>query len=299
MNRGPSVSVIMNCFNGENYLRQAIDSVLAQTFIDWEIVFWDNQSTDGSADIVKSYTDPRIRYFHAPKHTWLYEARNYAMAQARGEFLAFLDVDDWWLPHKLQKQVRLFDDPEVGIVCSNYWIENERKGKKRWRALKRPAPTGRVLDALLRSYYVGLVTLVVRRAAVDSLAHPFDPRFHVMGDTDLVIRLADRWKLDCVNEPLALYRLHGNNETAKHLGRLIDEVKCWIADVQEVESVRSSREFPTIKNHFKYLEAIYRILQSDRTSAIRLARGLPWGAPRLKLYAAMLLPTGVARIIKN
>ena len=87
MNRVPSVSVIMNCFNGEKYLRQAIDSVLAQTFNDWEIVFWDNQSTDASAHIVKSYEDPRLRYFHAPKHTWLYEARNYAMAEARGEFL--------------------------------------------------------------------------------------------------------------------------------------------------------------------------------------------------------------------
>ena len=76
------VSVIMNCFNGEKYLREAIDSVLAQTYQNWELIFWDNQSTDKSAEIVKSYEDPRIYYFYARHHTLLYEARNYAIEQS-------------------------------------------------------------------------------------------------------------------------------------------------------------------------------------------------------------------------
>ena len=92
------VSVIMNCFNGEKFLREAIDSVLAQKYQNWELIFWDNQSTDSSAEIVKSYDDPRIYYFYAPQHTLLYEARNYAIQKSKGEFLAFLDVDDWWEP---------------------------------------------------------------------------------------------------------------------------------------------------------------------------------------------------------
>ena len=77
MTETPMVSVIMNCFDGETYLPEALDSVLAQTFEDWEIVFWDNQSTDRSAEIFKSYADPRFRYWYAPDHTLLYEARNY------------------------------------------------------------------------------------------------------------------------------------------------------------------------------------------------------------------------------
>ena len=80
----PLVSVIMNCYDGEKYLTEAIDSVLAQTYQNWEIVFWDNQSTDRSAEIIKSYTDPRVKYFYAPKHTWLYEERNYAIEKASG-----------------------------------------------------------------------------------------------------------------------------------------------------------------------------------------------------------------------
>jgi glycosyltransferase involved in cell wall biosynthesis len=298
MSSAPLVSVIMNCYNGEKYLAQAIDSVLAQSYANWEIVFWDNQSTDRSAEIFKGYADPRLKYFRAPTHTWLYEARNYALAEGSGELLAFLDVDDWWLPDKLEKQVLLFSDPQVGIVCSNYWFEHEVKNK-RWLALKRPPPTGWVLDDLLKSYFVGLPTLMVRRSAVASLDHPFDPRYHVLGDTDLVIRLSNRWKLGCAYEPLAVYRIHQNNETAKHVGRLIEEYKCWLADLQQVDAFRSSAGFQSTKNLAKYIEAMHRILHSDRAGALRLARGLPWGRPKLKLCLATLLPASVARRIKN
>jgi glycosyltransferase involved in cell wall biosynthesis len=298
MSAAPLVSVIMNCYNGEKYLAQAIESVLGQSYTNWEIVFWDNRSTDRSADIFKAYADPRLKYFHAPTHTLLYEARNYALTEGSGELLAFLDVDDWWFPDKLEKQVPLFADPQVGIVCSNYWIAHEVKNK-RWLALKRPAPTGWVLDELLRSYFVGLVTLMVRRSAVASLDYPFDPRYHVLGDTDLVIRLSNRWKLDSAHEPLAVYRIHDNNETAKHLLRRIDEYKSWLADLQQVDVFRSSAGFQSNRNFATYLEAMYRILHSDRAAALRLARALPWGRFKLRLYVASLLPTSLARRIKN
>ena len=97
----PLVSVIMNCYNGEKYLKEAIDSVCAQTYENWEIIFWDNQSADQSAKIFQSYNDPRLKYHYAPIHTFLYEARNNAIEKARGEFIAFLDVDDWWYSEKL------------------------------------------------------------------------------------------------------------------------------------------------------------------------------------------------------
>jgi glycosyltransferase involved in cell wall biosynthesis len=298
MSSAPLVSVIMNCYNGEKYLAQAIESVLAQSYTNWEIVFWDNQSTDRSAAIFKGYADPRLKYFHAPTHTWLYEARNYALTEGSGELVAFLDVDDWWLPHKLEKQVPLFSDPQVGIVCSNYWINHEVKNR-RWLALKRPPPTGWVLDDLLRSYFVGLVTLMVRRSAMESLDHPFDPRYHVLGDAELVIRLSNRWKLDSAHEPLAVCRRHDNNETEKHQVRRIDEYKSWLADLQQVDVFRSSAGFQSSKNTATYLEAMYRILHSDRGAALRLARALPWGRLKLRLCLASLLPTSMARRIKN
>ena len=84
-NSNPLISVIINCYNGEKYLREAIDSVINQTYQNWEIIFWDNQSTDSSKQIVTSYKDNRIHYFCAPTHTSLGEARNLAVEKANGE----------------------------------------------------------------------------------------------------------------------------------------------------------------------------------------------------------------------
>ena len=79
MSKQPLVSVIINCFNGEMYLREALNSVIAQTYKNWEIIFWDNKSEDKSAEIFKSYVDKRFQYFYANEHTSLYKARNLAI----------------------------------------------------------------------------------------------------------------------------------------------------------------------------------------------------------------------------
>jgi len=84
MKENPLVTVVMNCYNGEKYLQKAIESVLSQTYSNWEIIFWDNQSHDKSAEIFKSYKDRRFKYFLAPKHTVRYEARNYAISKSSG-----------------------------------------------------------------------------------------------------------------------------------------------------------------------------------------------------------------------
>ncbi|MEB3828453.1 glycosyltransferase family 2 protein, partial [Phormidium sp. CCY1219] len=103
----PLVSVIMNCYNGEKYLKEAIDSVYAQTYPNWEIIFVDNASVDQTAAIANSY-DNRLKYFRNPLTVKLGESRNIACEHAKGEFLAFLDCDDIWMPDKLELQIPLF-----------------------------------------------------------------------------------------------------------------------------------------------------------------------------------------------
>ena len=122
MSQEPLVSVIVNCFNGEKYLHQAIDSILKQTYNNWEVIFWDNLSTDKSAKIFKSFKDNRLKYYCALTHdSILYKARNNALKKVNGDFVAFLDVDDWWFPEKLEKQILLFQDPKVGLVYGNFF----------------------------------------------------------------------------------------------------------------------------------------------------------------------------------
>ena len=101
----PLVSIIMNCHNGQEFLEEAIKSVLSQKYQNWELIFWDNFSTDNSKKILQEFSDERIKYFKSNKFTNLYEARNLAIEKSKGEYIGFLDTDDLWATDKLQKQM--------------------------------------------------------------------------------------------------------------------------------------------------------------------------------------------------
>ena len=105
----PLVSIIINCFNGEIFLKDCLKSVLNQTYKNWEVIFWDNKSTDKSAKIFKNYKNKKFRYFFSKKHSTLYEARNKAIKKARGKYVSFLDTDDLWNKNKLKTQVNFLE----------------------------------------------------------------------------------------------------------------------------------------------------------------------------------------------
>ncbi len=234
----PLVSIIMNCYNGESYLREAIDSVLSQTYKNWELIFWDNQSNDASANIFKSYDDERFKYFYSPKHTLLYEARNHAIGHALGKFYAFLDVDDWWEPKKLEHQIPLFEDPKVGLVYGNYWFENQIKGSSRIQYSK-SLPSGYILNKLIEHSVIGLLTIVVRK----SIFMGFDSRYHIIGDFDLTINVAKSWKILCVQEPIAHYRWHGKNESINNQDLHIKEIELWRSEMESKLPLDAKKSF--------------------------------------------------------
>ena len=121
------VSILMNCFNGERFISEAIESVLAQSYSDYELVIWDNQSTDSSKEIVKRFDDTRIILIDAPEHTSLSEARKNAFPYLRGQWVAILDVDDLWRPDKLKKQMDIaLGSTEYGFVYLSYRFNKVR-----------------------------------------------------------------------------------------------------------------------------------------------------------------------------
>jgi len=297
-NNQPLVSVIMNCFNGEEYLREAIDSVIAQTYTNWEIIFWDNQSVDRSAEIFKSYNDSHFRYFYAPKHTLLYEARNCAIEKSCGEYFAFLDVDDTWSENKLEKQIPLFVDEKVGFVCSNYWIVDEvRITRKLFR--KRLIPSGWVLRELLSDYPVGLLTLVVRRTAFDELGSGCDSRFHIIGDMDLVVRLAKNWKMGSCQASLAHYRIHGENEGKKQKVRNVAEYQIWVDELRKSSDIYRMPEFKKVVEELLYMQGLLNIDQNNKAKAWRQLRQLSWGNYKLKLLVSLVMPQLFLRLLRH
>lgn len=203
----------MNCYNSDRFLREALQSVLDQTFPHWEIIFWDNRSTDTSAAIVKSFTDDRIKYFYAPEHTGLGEARNFALLKCSGEFVAFLDCDDIWLPGKLEQQVRIMEDqPDINLLYANYYqLDMETNRRKLW--LRGKQPEGNIFEEFLdfnTKYAIGILTVLIRRQAFSRLKTLFDENLSLAEDYDLFMRILAGSHAGYLPEPVAVYRVHPN-----------------------------------------------------------------------------------------
>jgi glycosyltransferase involved in cell wall biosynthesis len=126
MGRSPKVSVVMSVYNGERYLQQAINSILNQSFCDFELIIVDDGSTDDTAAIVNSYRDPRIVRFRHATNQGLIASLNFGLTRARGELIARQDADDISLPNRLEEQVGLCDrEPQVVIVGSGCHLIDE------------------------------------------------------------------------------------------------------------------------------------------------------------------------------
>ena len=249
----PLVSILMNCYNGEKFLQESVNSVLSQTYQNWELIFWDNQSTDRSKEIFKSYKDPRLKYYLSPEHSDLGPGRAKAFNYLTGEFIAILDFDDMWFPQKLEKQVPLFENPEIGIVISDTLFFNENREKVLYG--KKSPPTGKVFENLLTKYYVSLETLIFRKSTALKLSRTFDSDFSRIGDFDLVVRMSRISKLAYYPEVLAKWRVHEESDTWKLPLSILEEKERWIAK-QISEDPSFSMKY---KNQIKiYNNNIYR-----------------------------------------
>ncbi|NQT29339.1 MAG: glycosyltransferase [Candidatus Saganbacteria bacterium] len=207
------VSVVMNCFNGEKYLREALDSVFAQTYKDWEIIFWDNCSTDKSAKIAKSYGE-KVKYFKSEQTVPITVARNKAFSEARGDYVAILDVDDLWLPEKLERQIPLFEsNPRVSVVfCDAIYFNDSGPLFSSFKIVN--PKRGRVFAEMLRGNFTTSATLVYRKKFLESPPYLYEnENFCASEDYEVLLRCAYHHEFDYVDLPLAKRRV-GSGDTA-------------------------------------------------------------------------------------
>jgi glycosyltransferase involved in cell wall biosynthesis len=283
----------MNCYNGEAYLNDSIKSVLNQNYKNWELIFWDNRSNDKSAQIFKSHNDKRLKYYYAPEHTLLYEARNQAIKKTSGNFIAFIDTDDFWEKDKLELQIPLFEDSDVGVVYGNLYVLNEILNTKKIFLKKKPK--GFILNDLLKNYCTGLVTLVIRKSFLDNHKTVFDHSFHIMGDFDLMIRMSAKYKFDCVKKPIATWRVHGKNESLLHKTKQIQELKIWKKKMVNYPVIFNNKNFANIDNMINNLEVINLILENDREKAKTKIKKMPYSLKKMKYIMALLLPNNFVK----
>ena len=185
----PTVTVIIPTFNRASIVGRAIRSVLGQTYQDWELIVVDDCSTDGAEQAVRSFSDNRIKYIRHDQNRGGGAARNTGIRCAQGEYVAFLDSDDEWLPEKLQKELGVFrdSDPTVVLVYTGKMMLDETG---RVLEIRMPTKSGWVYEALLDWNFIGSCSrAMVKKQALERVAG-FDEKFVAHQDSDLWLRVA-------------------------------------------------------------------------------------------------------------
>lgn len=212
----PTVTIIINCWNGEDFLKEAIDSVIKQTYQDWELILFDDRSTDQSANIFHSYHNDKFHYILAEQQLDLTAAREEAIKIARGEWIAFLDQDDIWLPEKLERQLQLLDTPkanEVGMIYgrakrfgyldAGQDFDHHYEGK--------PLPDNKIFNELaLTANFIPMSSTVVRRKAFEQMA-PVPDNVRLCPDYFFWMAISREWKTSVLQDTCCLYRVRGTD----------------------------------------------------------------------------------------
>ena len=210
----PEISVLLSSYNHEKYIRRTIESVLNQTFTDFELIIVDDCSTDNSKDVINSYKDPRIRPFFLEPNRGMGVAFNFAVKKARGKYLARIDSDDFWSLDKLQKQYDYMEEhPETGVCFS--WVkvidENEKEVPpyicERGELF---AAKNRTQGEWLHYFYfkgccVCHTSAFIRREVLDDVGI-YNYSLKQIQDLELWVRIAKKYSLHVICEPLVYYR---------------------------------------------------------------------------------------------
>ncbi|MEO2090871.1 MAG: glycosyltransferase [Gemmataceae bacterium] len=284
----PTVSVVMAAKNYARFIGQAVRSVFAQTIPDWELVIVDDGSTDPTPQAVKPFLgDPRVRYVRSDK-LGQPRAKNLGLRLSRGEFIAYLDADDAWVPTKLAKQLEVLRaQPDVGVCYCDRLLMDE-SGKVEPNARGRPSVgfDGKPASIFL-SNPVCFSSVVVRRAVFDQVGG-FDPEFDLSIDYDLWLRVARHWRFANVPEPLVWYRTgHGNLSK-----KLWDRVDTALAIM--TRAVRRGRGALTraviAEGYSSTCNTLGYVLRPSEplTAARWYARGLAWGGEPVRSAKGMV-----------
>lgn len=204
--RLPMVSVVIPTYNRAGLVGRAIESVLNQTYEDYEIIVVDDGSTDDTKECVQAIGDERVKYVKSPVNRGQANARNIGIRRAKGKYIAFQDSDDVWLPEKLEKQMRIMESAEdsVGMVYSMFEYQNAGKQMSvpyPPKELSQDIKTGFIFPHLFAGNLVGMPTALVRREVFDRVGI-FDTKLSCLEDFEMVLRIAREYHVEMVEEVL-------------------------------------------------------------------------------------------------
>lgn len=286
----PAVTVVIPTYNRAHFLKHTISSVLAQTFSDFELIIVDDGSTDNTADIVKQFSDPRIRFIPLGKNCGGNYARNQGIKSAHSELIAFLDSDDEWLPNKLELQINCLQNNNshnANIIYCAYFQYYESTKRK---IIITGSYEGNVFHHLLQGWCPALSTFIIRRSSLLEIGG-FDENLPSFQDYDLFLRLAKNNSIFAViSEPLVTKIVHESQQVSR---TWISKLKGfqmfrerWRADMINQLGFWGYRRW--VANHLSFVklsELQKSVENEDRLKAIQnllaMSQFLPWSVKEM------------------
>lgn len=208
------ISVIMPVYNGEKYLNEAIDSIIYQTFRDFELIIIDDASTDNTSNIIKSYNDDRIVFIKNNENLGIAKTLNKGIEIAKGKYIARMDADDISYKHRLDIQYKFMEDnTEVGMCGSSVEMFSEKDNNIKLHE----CPTNYEEIKVLQIFNTAFAhpTVMIRKNILDKYNLRYDEFYEGMEDYELWTRMSKITKLSNIEEALLKYRIHSNQITKK------------------------------------------------------------------------------------
>ena len=227
MNSRPLISVIINCYNGEKFIDKCIQSVLNQTYKYYEIIFWNNKSEDNSLSLIKKYNDSRLKIFDSKSHTNLSQARNEALKVSQGEYICFLDVDDYWDKNKLENQIETFKNKNIGLSFTNFWYVKSSSGEETKQKINLNFSEG-FTKKIIKKYEIVISTIMFKSVFLKNNQIKFDEDYHIISDFDFVLKLSLITELYHLEQYLTYRHWHGENESIKKREQAVWEIEDWL-----------------------------------------------------------------------
>lgn len=302
----PRVSVIIPMYNASKYIAEALDSVIAQTYTNTEIIAINDGSTDGTDAVIKPYLGLNGFKYIEQENKGVSAARNQGLRAAEGELIAFLDSDDQWLPDKLEKQVAfLHTNSEVGLVHRNIHFMDE-SGQPLSREISDfdTDASGWCFKTLFEENRIATLTVCMRRECFLKIGF-FREDIRGGEDYEYWLRVSRCFSIGHIDQNLALYRMHGANATRNWMPQLIDLSKALEGILDQFPEARSVLGKKAIKNrllpiHMRIAHELYR--QNDHHSARpHLMRALalnPWNLPFYRMLLMGYLPSQARRALR-
>jgi glycosyltransferase involved in cell wall biosynthesis len=233
--KGPQVSVIMPVYNGEKYIVEAIESILNQSYKDYEIIIVNDGSTDDTFNKIRSYLQlSNIKYVRQ-ENRGLPAALNTGIKAASGEYIAFLDCDDLWMPHKLDMQmVFMKEHPEVGLVHGNISYVDQHGDPFTPDSPYKTDISGNCFPELFMGNRIAVLTVLIKKESITNVGF-FNEDFKYADDYDMWLRVSRHYPLGHIDKCLAAYR--------KHPGGISSNINAHNADVLKVLE-ETLKQFP-------------------------------------------------------